>query len=480
MKKLLLLSILCLFSIQSYSIELEPNHLKKIKVVKNWEPVADFEALKESASLIPIDELWTMYNNALNCPERLANVDPYPTLEAISTLPPIYSRINMNLTKAWGWCAGYVKGWANNGKPQMLGDILLSWASATEDLMIFKPTTRTNSPNNGGYQVPSLLGSFAQSYAIWYDEIDYTPNERKRVDSYLTNKLMEQVYAPLNYGYKPCDININVDIENISALSESSGWGWNNCGNMRRRVSMGEIMLGLRLEDQKLLDKGHDDLYFVQAFYNQDGIDTNVAMRGGKNINYYWSASKDLSLLVEIYDSVGYDYLEHTFPRGAKVHEYLSFTYKLMKDFKLTAPWARYDVGSIAVPYAPIKDLTQEQFQIVDVNNGRYAYRDGDKEFVKAHTKFVKRYMPNVYINGVKDYKVIVNNMSYQQGSGRAIYPYALHYANNAKEENAKAEKQKTGIEHWSDSSVCSWFKASLGKEAAPRIEVKNRGISCN
>ena len=88
--------------------------------------------------------------------------------------------------------------------------------------------------------------------------------------------------------------------------------------------------------------------------------------------------------------------------------------------------------------------------------------------------------MPNVYINGVKDYRVIVNNMSYQQGSGRAIYPYALHYANNAKEENAKAEKQKTGIEHWSDSSVCSWFKASLGKEAAPRIEVKNRGISCN
>ena len=476
MKKIILTLSLFLFSIQSYSIELEPNHLKKIKVVKNWEPVADFEALKEYASLIPIDELWSMYNNALNCTERLPNADPFPTMEAISTLPPIYSKINMNLTQSWNFCQSYIHGWANR-KPQMLGDILLRWTLATKDPMVFKPTTRTDSPNSGAYQIPSVLGSFSQSYAIWYNEIDYTAQERKRVDAYLTRKLMEQTFEPINYGYKPCDINI--DIENLSAMTEDALWDFNNCGNMRRRVAIGEIMLGFRLEDQKLLDKGHDDLYFVQAFYNKDGIDTNNAMRGGKTVNYNWDVSQDISLLVEVYDSVGYDYLEHTLPRGAKVHEYLSFIYKLMKDFKLTAPWAKYNVGTVEVPYAPIKDLTQEQFQIVETNNGRYAYRDGDKEFVKAHTKFVKRYMPDVYINGVKDYKMIVNNQSYQQSGSRGIYPYALHYANNAKEENAKAEKQKTGIEHWGDSSVCAWFKASP-EEAAPKIEVKNRGISCN
>jgi len=475
MKKLLLLSILCLYSIQSYSIELEPNHLKKIKVVKNWEPVADFEALKEYASLIPIDELWTMYNNALNCPERLANVDPLPTFAAIDTLPPIYSQIKMNLTDSWFHCQSYVHGWANR-KPQILGDILLRWASATDDLMVYNPTTITNDPNSGGYQIPSVLGSFAQSYAIWYDEIDFTPEERKQVDAYMTRKLMEQQFEPINYGHKGCDINI--DITNLFAMSYDALWDFNNCGNMRRRVAIGEIMLGFRLEDQKLLDKGHDDLYFVQAFYNKDGIDTNNAMRGGKTVNYNWDVSQDISLLVEIYDSVGYDYLEHTLPRGAKVHEYLSFIYKLMKDFKLTAPWAKYDVGSTDVPYAGIKDLTQDQFQIL-IENGKYAYRDGDKEFVKAHTKFVKRYMPDTYINGVKDYKMIVNNMSQQQSASRGIYPYALHYANNAKEENAKAEKQITGIEHWGDSSVCAWFKASP-EEAAPKIEVKNRGISCN
>jgi len=379
------------------------------------------------------------------------------------------------LTESWFHCQSYVHGWANR-KPQILGDILLRWASATDDLMVYNPTTITNDPNSGGYQIPSVLGSFAQSYAIWYDEIDFTPEERKQVDAYMTRKLMEQQFEPINYGHKGCDINI--DITNLFAMSYDALWDFNNCGNMRRRVAIGEIMLGFRLEDQKLLDKGHDDLYFVQAFYNKDGIDTNNAMRGGKTVNYNWDVSQDISLLVEIYDSVGYDYLEHTLPRGAKVHEYLSFIYKLMKDFKLTAPWAKYDVGSTDVPYAGIKDLTQDQFQIL-IENGKYAYRDGDKEFVKAHTKFVKRYMPDTYINGVKDYKMIVNNMSQQQSASRGIYPYALHYANNAKDENAKAEKQITGIEHWGDSSVCAWFKASP-EEAAPKIEVKNRGISCN
>ena len=32
------------------------------------------------------------------------------------------------------------------------------------------------------------------------------------------------------------------------------------------KVAVGEIMLGFRLEDQKLLDKGHEDMYVVQAF----------------------------------------------------------------------------------------------------------------------------------------------------------------------------------------------------------------------
>jgi hypothetical protein len=44
--------------------------------------------------------------------------------------------------------------------------------------------------------LPSTIGTFAQSYAFWYDEIAYTPDERKRVDAYMTKKLIEQKFLP--------------------------------------------------------------------------------------------------------------------------------------------------------------------------------------------------------------------------------------------------------------------------------------------
>ena len=55
-----------------------------------------------------------------------------------------------------------------------------------------------------------------------------------------------------------------------------------------------------------------------------------------------------------------------------------------MKDFKLVAPWAKYDIGSVSIPYASIKDLTQDQYQVL-IENGRYDYKNGDKDFVKTH-----------------------------------------------------------------------------------------------
>jgi hypothetical protein len=144
-------------------------------------------------------------------------------------------------------------------------------------------------------------------------------------------------------------------------------------------------------------------------------------------VNYSWEYTYYSSLLAEIYDSVGYDYLEHTLPRGAKVHEYLSFNYRLLKDFKLTAQWAKYDIGSLWLPYDQIKNLSQQLYE--KTTNGEWAYRweDGDKEFVKAHTKFVKRYMPELYTFDVKNYMGSIFNDSPNFG----VHPYMLHIGNN-------------------------------------------------
>ena len=396
------------------SSKLLPDKLKEIKVVKDWEPINDWESVKEYAKLVPIPE-WR--NETFNCLERIKNVNPYP---------------NKDSHTGWFSCQSYLHAVSSND-PQILGDILLSWASASKDPMTVVPFEHP-AHQAAGYDIPSTIGTFAQFYAFWYDEIAYTPEERQLVDAYMTRKLMEQKFAPIGRNYKGpfnnCDIN---DINSV--LNEQTGQ--NNCGNIRMKVAVGEIMLGFRLENQTLLDKGHDDMYVVHAFINEDGININHASRGGNTVNYSWEYTYYSSLLAEIYDAVGYDYLEHTLPRGAKVHEYLSFNYRFLKDFKLTAPWAKYDIGSMWLPYSQIKNLSQEAYEKTDNGKNAYRWEDGDQEFVKAHTKFVKRYMPELYTFDVKNYM----GSNFNDSPNFGIHPYMLHIGNNLLEENLNTSK---------------------------------------
>ena len=70
-----------------------PDTLKQIKVVKDWEPIADFKALKEFAKQVPIDEFRVSKNKEWNCVDRITNVNPYP---------------DKDIHRAWFHCQAYV------------------------------------------------------------------------------------------------------------------------------------------------------------------------------------------------------------------------------------------------------------------------------------------------------------------------------------------------------------------------------------
>ena len=408
--RIILIILLCLITFYNSAFSKEkllPNTLLEIKVIENWEPVKNFQKFKEYSKKTPMRGYYKRKNKELNCFNRIKNVDPYPK--------------NDNSHQAWFTCQSYLH-FAGNSNPQIIGDILLSWGSAKKDPMIVK---RASGYNVAGYDIPSTIGTFAQFYAVWYKEINYTKQERQLVDKYLVQKLFDQKFKVLNKGTRKCNI------KKLKSIY-SKNTGTNNCGNIRMKVAVGEIMLGFRLENQELLDKGHKDIYVVQAFINKDGININHASRGANTVNYSWEYTGYSSILAEVYRPVGYDYFEHTLPRGAKVKDYLKFNYRLLKDFKLTAKWAKYDVGSKSNPYKKISKITQAEYILTENAKDAYRYKDGDKEFIKAHSRFTKRYMPELYSSVSEE--EIKNYHRSKEGlisANKGVSSYGLYYGNN-------------------------------------------------
>ena len=405
---LLIVINLIVFCDLAFSKEkLLPNTLLEIKVIENWEPVKNFQKFKEHSNLPPTKGSLERKNKEWDCFDRIKNVDPYPKTD--------------NSHWAWFTCQNYLH-FAGTNNPQIIGDILLSWASAKKDPMIVK---RASGYNVAGYDIPSTIGTFAQFYAVWYKEINYTEKERQLVNKYLVQKLFDQKFKVLNKGARKCNI------KKLKSIY-SKNTGTNNCGNIRMKVAVGEIMLGFRLEDQELLDKGHKDIYVVQAFINKDGININHASRGANTVNYSWEYTGYSSILAEVYRPAGYDYFEHTFPRGAKVKDYVKFNYKLLKNFKLTAEWAKRNVGSNFDKYKNISKLTQAEYLQTEYAENVYSFEHGDKEFIKAHPRFTKKYMPEVYSSVSEE--EIINFHESREGlisANKGVSSYGLYYGNN-------------------------------------------------
>ena len=407
---IILLSLITFYNSAFSKEKLLPNTLLEIKVIENWEPVKNFQKFKEYSKKTPMRGYYKRKNKELNCLNRIKNVDPYPK--------------NDNSHQAWFTCQGYLH-FAGINNPQIIGDILLHWTSAKKDPMVKKKTTKAIGYNVSGYDIPSTIGTFAQFYAVWYNEISFTEQERQLVNKYLVQKLLDQKFKVLNYGKRKCNI------KKLKSIY-SKNTGTNNCGNIRMKVAVGEIMLGFRLGDQELLDKGHKDIYVVQAFINKDGININHASRGANTVNYSWEYTGYSSILAEVYRPVGYDYFEHTFPRGAKVKDYIKFNYKLLKDFKLTAEWAKKNVGSQFDKYKNISKLTQAEYLQTEYAENVYSFEHGDKEFIKAHPRFTKKYMPEVYSSVSEE--EIKNFHESREGlisANKGVSSYGLYYGNN-------------------------------------------------
>lgn len=343
------------------------NGLLDIKVSSDWEIVTGDRIHMLMRNSMRDKGYYVSKNEELDC---YTFIDRQPT------------RANHN---SWFTCQGWFHMKAS-GNPQIIGDKLAEWATAEKDPMIVRADK-----SFGGYHITSALGTFAQIYGTWYNFIKLPDEERKIVDEYIVRKLNSQKFPALFGNTRPC--NLNEPEHNARPRFQL-----NTCSHVRYKVAVGQIILGLRLQDQTLLDNGHRNLYVVYAAnIDKNGVSVPDASRGANAFNYYMEYLTYTELLQAVYKPLGYDFFEHTLPHGAKVHEYIATGYAYLNDFKLFEQYAKNNLGAVENPWSRIKNLSQSEFEKTDYAINVYNYSAGIDQWIFTHEEYVKRYQPSIY-----------------------------------------------------------------------------------
>ena len=201
--------------------------------------------------------------------------------------------------------------------------ILLSWAKTKP--VIYAANSNTEMiVSNQAYAASMLMGDFASFYAVYYDDFDFTQEQRQSVEGYLSDWLINHdLTLP---GVPICNLK---DIKQFEVGGTNTTRAANNCGSNRWRMGIGAVYLGLRTGNQELFTAGNRHIEINLATIDKDGINAVWAGKGAYALSYLRQLPEVLTLLAVAYESIGYDFYEHQLPHGKKIHE----VYEALFDF---------------------------------------------------------------------------------------------------------------------------------------------------
>jgi len=201
--------------------------------------------------------------------------------------------------------------------------ILLSWAK-TKPVIYAANSNDENIVGNQAYAASMLMGDFASFYAVYYDDFDFTQEQRQSVEEYLSDWLINHdLTLP---GVPICSLN---NINQFKVGGANTGRAANYCGSNRWRMGIGAVYLGLRTGNQELFTAGNRHIEINLATIDKDGINAVWAGKGAYALSYLRQFPEVLTLLAVAYESIGYDFYEHQLPHGKKIHE----VYEALFDF---------------------------------------------------------------------------------------------------------------------------------------------------
>ena len=440
--------------------EFAKSPLRDLEVQENWQLFKDPDELDlfHSRFKYAIDEKgplrwWKMSSYVDDCERATADFD----IEAFKSIDETGDRASFFIRCKTFFTHKHFRDQDEGIK--VFERILLSWA---KNKPIKYPDTnlKTSSFGDTAYAATMTVGDFASFYAVYYDDFNFTREQRQAVNDYLSDLL-------INYDLEPNGNSIRCVLEEPERFEiegyEAFGIYADYCGSNRWRMGLGAVYLGLRTGNQKLFTAGNRHIEINLAAIDKDGIFPQWARKGALALSYQRQLPEVLTLLAVAYESIGYDFYEHQLPHGKKIHE----VYEALFDFiyhpeKLNkyafAAWDFVGQDAYAFDKLPLKEKWRREYiypEVLAAQSKGYVLRYrpdlmGDIDYSENWEEFGKEYVGVfVSISGLAIYEAVNQNIS----------KVDLEIAKKAEEKTNFCKESVDGL------NTASWFAASTNDD---------------
>ena len=286
------------------------------------------------------------------------------------------------------------------------------------------------------YNARALMTVYGAFYAYYYDFFTFDNETRQLVDDYFERKLTYLNMDAVGEFNKQrfCDPRKPKRI----GLKQDGRADINTCESNRWKATIAQLLLGMRLNNKTLFERGIYNTKFMLLLFDEEGIFVPWATRGALAMHYSNEVPRFLSKLTEIYHSLGYDFLEHRLENGLRVKDLYRTYFRIYDDKDILNKYAKRRYAEKGESYAQYQNRsTAEELRRWNLTR---------ESFARESMRYITRYRPDLQALIACDFRLRLTDGEPQRlvSSFSAVDSYEFHLANFPDDRKSEEFCQRT------------------------------------
>jgi len=337
--------------------------------------------------------------------------------------------------------------------PKEMMQLFQVWAEEDTFALPKKRGAQGGSYSTIVYGKIGTLTVLATYYALYYDEFQYTAAQRALVDGYLTAFLLNvNTRTRIHKGTNQCDP------ARLSSLAKDQVNGkvtGDSCGSSIWKTLTAQLLLGLRLNNEEVFQKGIANTQYQLNFFDKEGTFVTWANKGASSMQYTGDLPTFLGLLTEIFSTIDYDFMSHKIPNGLSIKQVMDRQVDIYQDHKLIWKYAKTQRSTY-------KGVSTREFLTWSSEEALDLAGTNLKTLVREMARYVDTYRPDLQSLRDQNYVKLDDREQHIQvlSSFHAIEPYKLYEANTKEKSDATTSISLGNHQAHTIEGLASWLKS--------------------